>query len=257
MIEPPDRDGRLCGDLAAAIARYVTAMDGGPNLGRKGATFYHHSLSAFEAATLALGSFALIAPVARAERPDDTWYCPQALTMAADAMPDHLARLVGNDDPRLPKLLEAFILVACDYGGLPHARAPFSCPDAYVDAVRTLERAGYIESVGDRYCWTVKIGPAMRAAFFWNADDMDMMELEEAETERQADEALRTLPEAIKHAFMASPDDVLSWHAVLCKWWKDGRWQDPQPGHVVLSGGLALARRLSEKFKARYGLSTK
>jgi hypothetical protein len=247
MTEPSNFEGRLCGELAAAIARYVTTLDGGTNSGRKGATFYHYSYSAFEAATRALQSFALLAP-AHAERPDG----PQALTMDADDMPDRLGRLVGSNDPRLPKLIEAFVLVACDYGGLPHTRAPFSCPDAYLEAVRLLERSDYVESVGDQHRWTAKIGPAMRAAVFWNDDDMDRTDLAEAETEREAEEALRTMPDAIRNAFMDSPDDVLSWYAVLCKCWKDGRWQDLQPGHVVLSGGLDLARRLAEKFKARY-----
>jgi hypothetical protein len=254
MIESSNLEGRLCGELVAAIARCVTTSDRGTNPGRKGVTFYHYSYSAFEAATRALQNFALLVPVPHAERPDETWYCPQALVMDADAMPDHLGRLVGSDDPRLPQLLEAFILVACDHGGLPHTRAPFSCPDAHLDAVRMLERTGYVEAVGDQYRWTAKIGPAMRAAVFWNEDDMDRMELEEAETERQAEAALQTMPDAIRDAFMNAPDDVISWYAVVCACWKDGRWQDPQPGPVVLSGGLDLARRLAEKFKTRYGI---
>ncbi|WP_213288463.1 hypothetical protein [Bradyrhizobium sp. sGM-13] len=264
MVETDGIEGRLCGELAASIVRHLTkhSQDGPPR--RKGATFYHDSMTAFEEATATLTKFGLLAPVPRADKPGETWYCLHALTMDADAMPEFLAGRVRKDDPRFAKMLEAYLGVVCGYGDppMPTGREPFDCREIHRNAARALAEAGYLEPVGAQYRWTDKIGPTMVAGHFWNEDFKSLAEIEERQLESESDEIVRTMPDEIVEIFKDHADDPLSLTVVLNNLWRDGAWQPdallPEGGYQWIApspgGGIILARRVLTKFKAKYGI---
>jgi hypothetical protein len=262
MVETSGFEGRLCGELAASIVRHLTKHSQGGPPGCKGATFYHDSMTAFEEATGVLTKFGLLAPVPRADKPGETWYCLHALTMDADAMPEYLAGRVGKDDPRFAKMLEAYLGVVCGYGDppMPTGRAPFDCLEIHCSAARMLAEAGYLVPVGGQYRWTDKIGPTMVAGYFWNEDFDSLAEIEERQLESESDEIVRTMPDRIVQIFRDHADDPISLTVVLCKLWRDGAWRLdalPESGNEQVTlpgGGIVLARRVLAKFKAKYGI---
>ena len=87
--------------------------------------------SAFEAATAALTKFGILAPVPRADRPGETWYCLHELTMNAEDMPNFLAGNVSESEMYLADLLCAFLSVLCYYDYLPDRREFFSAPSIW------------------------------------------------------------------------------------------------------------------------------
>ena len=172
MTDVTSRDnpeGRLCGVLAAAIARHVTALDEEAGPGRKGAVFVHFFVSSFEHAAETLEALGLLVKERR-DNPSgrDQPECPHVLAMDAEAMPDFVAGIVGPGDERIPDTIGSFVAVACEYAGLSSERAPFVPPPQFKDAMRALARFGYAEAVGDTYRWTGLIGPAMREFHFWD-----------------------------------------------------------------------------------------
>lgn len=239
-------DGRLCGELAASIARYLTRSDEDAGSGGEGASFYHESEPAFEAATRVLIGFGLAAPVRRADKPDETWYCRHALTMDSAAMPGVLASTVADGDERLPALLASFLAIVCMHDGLSSEHAPFSPAPSYAAAMRTLARAGYAQKVGSAFRWTERVAPAMREIQAWDQDGRSLVTLAERERLAQADAAWRSMPETIRKAhFKSRPVALVPVVEALTMSWRDGAWhpvtREPAP---VPAGQIALARRL-------------
>jgi len=253
MVEVGDVEAPLCGELAAAVARFVTRSCRHGSPGKRGATFYHDAFSHLETATSVLKSFGLITPVPSADQPDEAWYCYHALALDADEMPGFLALSVGNDDERFPELFQSFLNLACEYDDLPTSRKPFECPQAYRAAARMLEQAGFLQQVGDRYSWTEKATPAMRTLGCWNTAGESWDDIEEARIERESEVAIETMPDDILRAFESGPDDLLSWIVVLETRWIDGGWQEASDRRVSLPEAIGLARRVIEKFKAKLG----
>jgi hypothetical protein len=256
MVETGDVEGRLCGELAASIARLVTRD------GRKGEAFYHESTSDREAATVALTRFGLLAPVPPADWPSETWYCLHALTMDADAMPEYLAGRVGKDDSRFAEMLHAWLLVVWDDSGespmLAMRREPFDCLEIHRNVARALAETGYLESVATQYRWTDKIGPAMVAAYFWNEDFESLAEIEQRQLEAESDEIVRTMPDKVAEIFRDHAHNLLGVWVVLGKLWRGGMWRLDAPSEnehdIDLPGGTVLAGRVLEKFRAKYGI---
>ena len=184
-------EGRLCGVLAAAIARHVTAADKAAGAGRKGARFEHYFTSTLERATLALAHLELAVPTSQPRKKNIPAH-EHALAMDADTMGDFVAANVSDGDDRLAEALAAFVGVACDFGGLSTEREPFTPPPPYVEAMRTLTRFGYAELVGDQYRWTDQIGPAMRASYFWDEELRSGATLARDALEAEAQAAWRT-----------------------------------------------------------------
>ncbi|WP_213288464.1 hypothetical protein [Bradyrhizobium sp. sGM-13] len=254
MMETGDVEGRLCGELAASIARHVTLH------GHKGEAFYHETTSDREAATVALTKFGLLAPVPRADMPGEIWYCEHALTMDADAMPEYLAGRVGKDDPRFAELLQAWLWVVCDSASpMSTRREPIDCLEIHRNVARALAETGYLEPVGAQYRWTDKIGPAMVAAYFWNENFESVEEIEQRELEAASDEIVRTMPDLVVEIFRDHPHNLLGMWVVLGKLWRDGMWRLDAPSEnehdIDVPGGTVLAGRVLEKFRAKYGIA--
>lgn len=249
--------GRLCGELAAALARRVsklqyrsdwTVIENVVKPGLKGAAIYHDSMSAFEASTVALTSYGLLVPVPRDDKPGETWFCLHALTMDADAMPDHLASSVRDGDDRLPNLLEAFLRVFCGYDSLSDRHSFFTPPDYLTAPMSMLARTGYAEKAGDQFRWAAKIGPAMQAAYVWDEHLVSFSERDEIDVETNARLAWQTMPDALKQAIRSRKVSVLEVTKILALGWRDSQWytfrfDDPA---TLRDTDLPMARRLFE-----------
>lgn len=246
IVELGRADGRLCGTLAAAVARFLTRSDGQAGPGRQGAAFYHESAPAFEAATRVLRDLNLVARVPRADRPEEAWYCLHALAIDAAAMPGHLATLLPGGDPRVADMLVAFLRIACEFDGLSTARSPFSPPAAYAAALRALASAGYAEPVGDAFAWTGRIAPAMRRAGTWDEACRSRAALAACALDAQAEAAWRTMPQTVRRAhFSHRPVGVVALVETLARCWRDGAWKHGNREAASLPAGhVALARRL-------------
>ena len=235
-------DGRLCGELAAAMALQLTQHDTRP--GRKGSTFLDVAAGAFERAEEVLLALGLLQPVAPEQAGPDR--VPYAFAMDAREMPDFLARTVPNGDARVARTIEAFVGLACDTGGLTDQRIPFAAPALYLGAMQALTRMGYAERVGDQYRWTDLIGPAMRAGFFWNEQLQSGSTLHLAEEAAEAEAAWRTMPDTIRQTyFSARPVPFIAFARVLSLSWRDGQWHPfKNEDRMDRSGAFALARRI-------------
>ena len=243
--------GRLCGELAAALAHRVTRREDWmpidtPPAGTKGALFYHYSQSAFEATAGALTSFGLFAAVRRDDKPGETLFCQHALTMDAAEMPAHLANSVLDGDDRLSDLLEAFLAVFCEYDYLPDRHTFFTPPDYLTSAMSMLARTGYAEKAGDQFRWTEKVGPAMKAAYVWDENSASFSETNEKEIEANAQLAWLTMPETLRTTIRSGKASVLDVTKILALGWRDGRWHAFRLDDPVVLGHneLPVARRL-------------
>lgn len=239
---------RLCGELAGAIASYLTRSDCEVGTGRCGATYYHESEPAFEEATRVLKDLGLVEPVRRADKPDERWYCRHALTVDAAEMPGILAATLGDGDARLPALLAAFLTIACGHDGLSSERTAFTAPPAYQSVLQTLTRAGYLQGIGSAFRWTEKIAPIMRAIDAWDASGRSYATLREEDRLAQAAAAWHSMPDTIRRTHFAKrPVALVPVVEALTMSWRDGAWhpvdrQAPAAPH----GQIALARRLIE-----------
>lgn len=248
VIEFGSEDGRLCGELAAAVVRYVTQGDKHAGPGRKGSTFFHGFAGDFEAAHEALVGLGVFVRVPEENKPDGSASRPFAFTMDADEIPHFLTVAIENGDPRLAGMLDAFVGIACRYDGLSDERSLFRPPVTYLKAMWALARSGYAERVGDQYRWTNLIAPAMRAAFLWDEELQSYSALSRDEEEAEAEAAWRTMPETIRHTYFSSrPIDLIAFARILAVSWKDGKWHPfKSDDRVTLVGQIALAKRISK-----------
>ncbi|MBR1235816.1 hypothetical protein [Bradyrhizobium sp. AUGA SZCCT0182] len=238
-------DGRLSGELAAALARRVTAQPHGPQQpGAKGAAFYHDSMSAFEATTEVLTKFGLLEPVPRADMPGETWYCLHALTIDANDMPKLLSSSVPQGDGRLFDLLVAFLQVFCHYDYLSDRHAPFSPPAYLLASMSVLARSGYAERIGNEFRWSELIGPAMRAAYVWDENFVSFAETEQAKLDAEATLAWQTIPESIQAAhFSERPLNKLVVAKLLHQCWNGEVWTPPSEKYEI-TNQFQLADRI-------------
>lgn len=245
--------GRLCGELAAAIACHLTRSDHEAGPGAEGATYYHESMAAFEEATRVLKGLGLAAPVPRADKPDEDWYCRHALTMDAEAMPGALASAGIDGDVALQAVLGSFLTLGCGHDRLSSERTPFTPPAAYEAAMRALVRAGYAQSVGSAFRWTDKIGPAMREIEAWDENGQSLATLREQDRLAQADAAWRSMPETIRRAHFAKrPVPLVPVVEALTMSWRDGAWHPvTREAPAAPAGQIALARRLIDLAQGR------
>lgn len=238
VIEFGSLHGRLCGELAAALAEGKKKSQG----------FYPDNYSASENQVRALASFGLLSHVPRDDRPGETWHCWHELAMDAAEIPDHLARTVSDGDQRLPVLLAAFLGLFVDHTGeLSDRHAPFSSPDHLMPAMSMLVRTGYASKVGKQFRWTQKITPAMQAAWIWDENGASFEQTADIELERNAQLAWQTMPKPIKMALLSDKIGFMQFVKILALGWKEGRWvsyrlDDP----FELQGEITLARRILE-----------
>ena len=233
--------GRLCGELAAALARRVTKS------GHVGESFYHDSDTAHEETVGALTKFGLLSPVPRDDMPGETWFCFHALTMDANDMPDALARTVSDNDARLPELLTAYLLIFGHYDALPDHRDFFLPPDYLAPSVKMLARAGFADRSEDQFRWTDQIGTAMQAASLWDEDGASFEEGREHDLEESAHLAWATMPETLKRAVLSGNIGFMTFVKTLALSWRGKEWRpykldDP----FELQGEIQLAQRILE-----------
>lgn len=220
--------GRLCGEIAAAIARSLTAeSDAEP--GSCGASFYHESDPHLEAATRLLRELGLAAPLRRADRPGEDWYCLHALTLDATAMPAALAQR-----PDAATLVDRALPIALRMAareGLPVASGWQDVPTEFVALAQALARAGYQEIEAGRFRWLPLVGPEMREAGLWEADGAPPST--ESERRAQALAAWKSMPETLRRTcFGTRRMPFVAFVELLGRSWREGRWQ------AVLSGDI-------------------
>lgn len=248
-------DGRLCGELAAALARRLTAIPlryGGTNdtesaPGTKGAACYHNSCAAFENAVSALTAIGVLVPVVRNDKPDETWYCLHALAMNADDMPNHFADVMAESDDRARDVLVAFLQIFCEYDHLPDCRSPFAAPRYLQAAMSMLMRKGYAEKIDDEFSWTASIAPAMQSAGRWDGDAVSRSELGQRDLAVNAQLALETMPETIRESVRSGRMNFIEFTRVFSLSWKNQRWHAYKLDDTAKAGiNLRLAKRVFE-----------
>lgn len=233
--------GRLCGELAAALARRLTKS------GHRGDSFYHDSTSAFEAATAALTKFGVLAPVPRADRPGEIWYCLHELTIDAADMPNYLAPNIHESEIHLSELLEAFLSVFGYYDYLPDRREFFSAPEYLVSSLKMLAKTGFAERLGDQFRWTDQIGPAMQATSLWDENFISTSDADTTSFEEDARLAWQTMPELLKVSIRSGQVTFVQFVKILALGWKEGRWVAYRlDDRATLKGETMLAQRIFE-----------
>ena len=88
-------------------------------------------------------------------------------------VPEIRQRLRGElppSAPGLPEVLQAFLMVATEFDGLPTSLLPFTPPDEFAAIFEALARCGYVESVSGEVGWTDRVGPLMRAFYAWDRE---------------------------------------------------------------------------------------
>jgi len=234
-------EGRLCGHLAAALANYFVRAEGSKGPARKGDTFWHSGMHAFEVAHEALEAIGVF-PFQK--RPDGL--ARSHFVVDAEQMPDFLAMQDVSD--KISEILEAFVGVACGYGGLPDRGNWFDCPEKWSVAMKYLSLAGYAEQSGSRFRWTEKIKPAMLAANMWDEKVRPLDELADTAFEAEVERAWQTMSDTLRQAIRSSNIGFIELVKVLALSWRDGRWHDfNQDQKVVLTGQIPLAHALIKK----------
>lgn len=237
-------EGRLCGHLAAALANYLVQAEGSAGPARKGDTFWHSSMHDFEITHEALEAIGVFPAEKRADG-----RTRNAFIVDAEQMPDFLATHDVSD--RVSDMLEAFVGVACGYGGLPDRGNWSACPEKWGVAMKYLSLAGYAEQSGSRFRWTEKIKPAMVAAHLWDEKGHALDELGETKLQAEVEWAWQTMPDTLREAIRSSSISFIELVKVLALSWKDGRWHEfnrDQP--VTLTGQIPLAHALIERARA-------
>ncbi len=242
-------DGRLCGEMAASVAAFLTKSTEVSAPGCNGAQFYHWYTSSFEKAVVVLLALGVITPRPPEERPHETFHCWHELTLDCEAMPDFLARKGGPGAELFGQTLSMFIDVGCNYTELSEERSPFAPPAMFARAMSGLARRGYAEHTNGEYFWTDKIGPVMQGNWLWDDNLCSYKTLERDETEAMAELAWRTMPVTIRNAhFSKRPVELPRFIRTLNRCWKDGKWHPTSQEDSVgmPSGGINLARRIIE-----------
>lgn len=216
--------GRLCGELAAVLAHYVTRHSGTGTPGRKGAPVAKTLGGDFERAEATLTALGVIETMDEHGKHSRATP-PRVLALDADDMPDALARTIGDGDPRLPRAIEAFLGVACCYGGLSAERATFTPPKEYRPAMRALSRLGYAERLHEQFRWTDLIGGAMRSAILWNKDLQSYSTILWDEETAEAERAWRTMPDTVLRTYFSTrPVNFIGFAKTLALSWRSGQW---------------------------------
>jgi hypothetical protein len=239
IVDLGSAEGRLCGELAAALARYVAHRDKAAGSPRRGAlTLEDGSGRDVRAAN------ALLEALGVAVR--DAAGHGVRLAMHAVDMPDALAAALQDGDPRVRGVIETFLTVACGYDSLSDARTPFAPPAPYLPALRALARLGYARRIGADFCWTDHIGPAMRAAHLWDESLQSNAATGAAALSAEAETAWRTMPDTIRRAYFAArPVPLMDFVKVLARSWKSGQWHSYRAdARFELAGQVDLARRI-------------
>lgn len=238
-VELGNSGGRLHGHLAAALANHLVRLSGADAPAREGDTFWHGAQSDFEVAHDALEAVGVFLP-----RSDAGGGATNVFVVDAADMPDLLAAGETPDDAAA-RLREAFVRVACGYGGLSDALDWFVSPPHWRMAMNHLAREGYALRDGDRFRWTERIGPAMRSAYLWNEAGQSLGTLAQADFERDVELAWRTMPDTLREAIRSSRIGFIELVKVLALSWKEGEWRDfNRDERVELTGQVELARAL-------------
>ncbi len=198
---------------------------------------------------LCLDGFGLVAPVKRdgspASRSDYTgrW----ALAVDLDDLVAHVLSRFPERAPTLDEVLTGFIGMA-RYGFLSTSRAPFVPKPEYLPVLQLLAEAGYLGRIGDKFRWTDKAAPAMRAGYHWDENDQSSADLHAA----HLDEIWSSMPlDLKKEIFFNGEVDVFLFAAAYSRWLDDGKWlrvdikEELNDGH---GGGFGIAQELEERF---------
>lgn len=218
-------EGRLCGELAAVIARALSHGDKEEGAGRKGARFGIGSYRDRRSATRILTGLGLVEDAPPKRRPRETRYLNHMLSMDADDMPDFLATRIAAGDERMPELLESF----WDFAAVSHSRRAFRTADKYRSVMGLLVQTGYAEQAADWFRWTDKIGLAMQACYLWDEKLRSKSPRNWPRTgdpvEWEAEYAWRTMPDAVRDDFFSKrPIDIAAATWVLECCWHDEAW---------------------------------
>ncbi len=219
--------GRMSGHVAAALCLFVLGRSASEAV-QKGLAISDRHMVAWRIAEDALVDIGVM----ELQPLGDSGHRYQVFTMDAVEMPEYLATRVGEGDPRIETLLAAFLGIACAHSEyrdnpLSDERDWFDPPTRYITAMEWLSLGGYADRDSQRFRWTDKIGPAMRANQYWTEDNCSETSIENARTAEEAQLAWASMPQRLKDSLKSNEINALELALVLSRSWRDGEWREP------------------------------
>lgn len=213
--------------LVVHLVRYFPQRDHGDG---EGVVCRHDYMSAFENVCSVLEDLGFAegfwpAWWAEPEDPKIGYMQPPVyrLRVKPDSARQALERSIPSDAPDLSEVLSTWLSIVSgfmpgDQECLPTTRESFSCPDAVLDAMSPLERLGYVERRGDKFSWTIRIAPQMRAAALWSEENQDHFHVMKQEVEPDSKEFLRRLPPHLRETALSHPRVITMTHFLWDRW---------------------------------------
>lgn len=234
-------EGRLSGYLAAALSNYLTKAEGSNVPACKGDSVWHGAITDFKFALAALEALGVLLPQKASDR--------RIFVVDVDKMPEFLA--TRDVSGKIPQIVEAFVRVACGYGGLPDHRDWFNCPENWIAEMRYLSLSGFAAQDNSRFRWTDVIEPIMQAAGCWNNDGQSFEALRKIQLGDDCERAWQTMPDTLRQRILSSNIDFFELAKILALSWKDGRWKAfDLDESFVISGQIPLAQALIDRAQA-------
>lgn len=218
--------------------------------GRKGFVREDFCHGDFEKAFALLAKFGLVAMINRDGSPASasSYTGRFALAIDLDDAILHVRKHFSERVPTLDEMLTGFVGVGSFNGFLSTGRTPFMTKPEYLPVLQLLAEHGYLGRIGDKFRWTDKAAPAMRAGYHWDEDDQSSADLHDA----HLDDIWNSMPlDLKKEIFFNGDTDVFLFAAAYSSWLDDGKWRRPDPkteladGH---GGGFGIVQQLEERF---------
>ncbi|MEO7689885.1 MAG: hypothetical protein ABIS51_11410 [Sphingomonas sp.] len=230
-------EGRMCGHLMAALALFMTRGERGCSISNGDMSDWH----------FAAGVFEQLAITVRA--PGESF---ASFNMDAVEIPDYLAATMAPGDPRVAKVIEAFVAIASSYGveTVSDEREWFEPPARYLTAMKWLARFGYVERHQAMFRWTDLIYPAMRATYAWTAEGESLATIRREEESSEVEAICRTMPDTLRQNILAGRIGLLDLVKILALGWKDGAWQQYRADDSFeVTGQIAVARKVIDRLQ--------
>jgi hypothetical protein len=148
--------------------------------------------------------------------------------------------------PEADELMANYLEFACEFGEVPHGRAPFAPPPGFADEARVLVALGYLIHDGERVAWTGRAATAMCRAHLWTDDGLTTEENEE----RRVTAYLNALDGDVRYRLIeVAAQSQLHFMAFVRDHHRDIGWAALEEAHGPPCLGLSL--RVWEKLRPR------
>lgn len=240
----------ICAIAASYLMTFVSMYDhagNGPNphAGEKGLVF-EDTFSDRSFSTHLLSNLGLIEP-----RSGYFWKC----TVDKDETISFLSER-GLSDAEREQLVGEYVMILCEWQGVPATRNEFILPAKAADFRATLIEHGLCEKRGGSLQWSKYAGPAMRSGRQWDPHGSSVSEMQKQAAREEAEHIWQLLPDGTKEMLVRRADK----HSILVIWkllrdhWDGKTWEmrehiSPQVNHALAKAFLEvlLSRRSANR----------